>query len=102
MLANSALCLLLVAAVASARQDAINDLVVSEVDRKVDISTHLVKITGSYVLENAGKASTGYFLVPIDESLQNYLSFFGASVNIRKNIYKIMLIGQLVGVNLLL
>ncbi|XP_052782111.1 dolichyl-diphosphooligosaccharide--protein glycosyltransferase subunit 1-like [Mya arenaria] len=74
-------CLLLFGAGAFGRQDAINvDLVISDVERKIDISTHLVKITNEITFENTGKSSTGYFLVPIDSSLQNYLSFFGASL----------------------
>lgn len=67
---------------AFARQDAINnDIVVNEADRKIDISTHLVKSTTAFTLENSGKASVGYFLVPLDAELQNYLSYFSASVS---------------------
>ncbi|XP_060587846.1 dolichyl-diphosphooligosaccharide--protein glycosyltransferase subunit 1-like [Ruditapes philippinarum] len=66
---------------AIARQDAINnDLTVSEADRKIDTATHLVKIVTTVTIENGGKSSTGYFLVPVDNSLKNYLSYFGASI----------------------
>ncbi|KAL4226817.1 proteasome regulatory particle base subunit [Mactra antiquata] len=64
-----------------ARQDAINnDLTITEADRKVDISTHLVKISTALTFENNGKSSTGFFLVPVDAALQDYLSFFGATI----------------------
>jgi hypothetical protein len=67
---------------AIARQDAINnDLTVSEADRKIDTATHLVKIVTTVTIENGGKSSAGYFLVPVDNSLKNYLSYFGASVS---------------------
>ncbi|XP_045164577.2 dolichyl-diphosphooligosaccharide--protein glycosyltransferase subunit 1-like [Mercenaria mercenaria] len=73
--------LLVVCNNAFARQDTINnDLTITEVDRKIDISTHLVKITSAVTVENGGKSSTGYFLVPIDTSLQNFLSYAGASI----------------------
>lgn len=63
------------------RQDAINnDLTITQADRKIDISTHLVKISTTVTIENAGKTSAGFFLVPIDSSLQNYLSYFGATL----------------------
>lgn len=66
---------------AFARQDAINsDLTITEAGRKIDISTHIVKIVSTITVENGGKSSTGYLLVPIDTSLQNHLSYFGASL----------------------
>lgn len=71
-----------------ARQDSINkDLEITEAERKIDISTHLIKITSAITIENGGKTSTGYFLVPIDTALRNYLSYFGASVRIMSTVY---------------
>ena len=69
--------------ISCARQDAINnDLVVAEAERKVDIATHIVKTSTALTLENAGRTSVGYFLVPVDPELQNYLSHVAASVSI--------------------
>lgn len=66
-----------------ARQDAINnDITITEAERKIDIATHLVKIVSTLTVENGGKSSAGYLLVPIDMSLKNHLSHFGASVSI--------------------
>lgn len=66
---------------AKIRQDSVNsDLILTNVDRKIDISTHLAKITSSITIENTGKASIGFFLYAVEPSLQDNLSYFGASV----------------------
>ena len=68
---------------AKARQDAVNsDLVLTNVERKVDISTHLAKISSSITIENTGKSSVGFFLYAVEPSLQDNLSFLGASVSL--------------------
>ena len=67
---------------AKARQDAVNsDLVLTNVERKVDISTHLAKISSSITIENTGKSSVGFLLYAVEPSLQENLSFLGASVS---------------------
>lgn len=66
---------------AKIRQDNVNnDLILTNVDRKIDISTHLAKITSSITIENTGKGSVGFFLYAVEPSLQDNLSYFGASV----------------------
>ncbi|ESO84348.1 hypothetical protein LOTGIDRAFT_196756 [Lottia gigantea] len=65
--------------VCSANQDSINnDLVNSKVERKIDISSHIVKITTSITIENKGSSSVKSYLFVLDNSLQNKLSFIGA------------------------
>lgn len=66
---------------AKPRQDTVNgDLILTNVDRKIDISTHIAKITSSITIENTGKASVGFFLYAVEPSLQDNLSFLGASI----------------------
>ena len=70
---------------AKIRQDNVNnDLILTNVDRKIDISTHLAKITSSITIENTGKGSVGFFLYAVEPSLQDNLSYFGASVSFWK------------------
>ena len=67
---------------AKVRQDAVNnDLLLTNVDRKIDISTHLTKIATSVTVENTGKSSIGVLLYVIEPSLQDHVSFLGASVS---------------------
>lgn len=78
------ICFVLAIAVnfAFARQDSINnEVVITEAERKVDIATHIVKTSTVCTIENTGRSSLGFFLVPIDQELQNYLSYFSASVS---------------------
>ena len=73
--------------VAAARQDAVNaDIVFTNVDRKIDISTHLVKISSAITLENNGKSSVGYFLIAIEPILKESLSFVGAAVCLKNSL----------------
>lgn len=66
---------------AKARQDSVNnDLTLTNVDRKIDISTHLAKISSTITIENNGKSSVGFFLYAVEPSLQDSLSFLGASI----------------------
>ncbi|KAL3853057.1 hypothetical protein ACJMK2_016639 [Sinanodonta woodiana] len=66
---------------AKVRQDTINgDLVLSKVERKIDITAHIVKVHSVVTVENGGSSSAGFFLVALDPSLQNYISYVGATV----------------------
>jgi len=66
---------------AKVRKDSINnDIVITNVERKIDISTHLVKTSASVTVENKGKTSAGFFLVTVEPSLQNQLSYISASI----------------------
>ncbi|KAK7490567.1 hypothetical protein BaRGS_00018170 [Batillaria attramentaria] len=53
-------------------------LVVTQVERKIDIASHLVKTYTSITIENKGSASVRSFLFVIDPTLQNKVSFIGA------------------------
>lgn len=65
----------------SANQDKINEgLVNSKVERKIDISSQLVKLSSSITLENSGSKATKSFLVAVEPSLVDHLSFAGASI----------------------
>lgn len=66
---------------AKVRQDAVNkDLSLSNVERKIDVQTHLVKMSSKVTVENSGKSSTGFFIVAIEPSLKDHLSYFAASM----------------------
>ncbi|XP_048740407.2 dolichyl-diphosphooligosaccharide--protein glycosyltransferase subunit 1-like [Ostrea edulis] len=63
------------------RQDTIDNAIVnSKVERKIDVATHLVKLTTTITLENTGKMPVKSFLYAMEPSLQNYLSFISANV----------------------
>ena len=67
---------------AKIRQDAVNnDLVLANVERKIDISTHLAKIVSTITIENTGTSSTGFFLYAIEPQLQENIAFLAASVS---------------------
>jgi hypothetical protein len=64
------------------RQDTIDNAIVnSKVERKIDVSTHLVKLTATITLENSGKSPVKSFLYAVEPSLQNFLSFISANVS---------------------
>lgn len=65
------------------RQDTIDNAIVnSKVERKIDVATHLVKLTTTITLENTGKMPVKSFLYAMEPSLQNYLSFISANVSL--------------------
>ena len=57
-----------------------SSIVISKADRKLDISSHLVKLGSALTVENTGKTSIKSFVYAIDPTLQSYLSFIGASL----------------------
>ena len=58
-----------------------DDLVLNKVERNVDVSTHLIKISTSIILENTGKTTAKYFLYAVDLPLQADVAFIGAAVS---------------------
>ena len=73
-----------------------SSIVISKADRKLDISSHLVKLGSALTVENTGKTSIKSFLYAIDPTLQSYLSFIGASVSLQNScsvvhVYRIQL-----------
>lgn len=64
-------------------QDTIDtSIVVSKVERKIDIASHLVKVSSSLTVENTGRSSVKSFLFAVEPALQDKLSYLGASVRI--------------------
>lgn len=64
-------------------QDTVDEnLVVTQVERKIDISTHVVKTYTSITIENKGSSTVRSFLYVLDPSLKTKLSFIGAVVSI--------------------
>jgi len=69
----------MLAAVFSKNSDVIDANVVnSKVDRKIDISTHLVKTTTSITIENKGSSSVRTYLFAVPAAFKDKLSFIAA------------------------
>lgn len=65
----------------SVNLDTVNSqLVNKKVQRVVDLTTHLPKITTSITLENTGNSGAKSFLFAVDPALKDYLSFIGAVI----------------------
>ena len=63
--------------------DSVNSNIVNEnVKRVIDISTHLVRITSTIVIENTGKSPISTYVYTIDNGLSDQLSFIKATVSI--------------------
>lgn len=52
-------------------------LVITEVSRKIDLSTQLAKVSTSLTIENGGDSATGYFYLAIEPSLVDKLAYVG-------------------------
>ena len=73
----------------AAGEDVINaDLVNVRVQRTVELSSHLPKISTRITLENTAKSAIKYFLIAIDPQISGNLSFIGAAVSIKYNIVR--------------
>ncbi|GAB1598881.1 dolichyl-diphosphooligosaccharide--protein glycosyltransferase subunit 1-like [Argonauta hians] len=78
-------CLLLVSLVAlhsvEAELEPVNsDLVLNKVERGMDVSSHLIKISNSLVIENTGKTTANHFVYLLDPFLQNHEAYIGATL----------------------
>ena len=63
-------------------QDTVDqNIVVTQVERKIDISSHVVKTYTSITIENKGSSTVRSFLYVVDPSLKTKLSFIGAVVS---------------------
>ena len=68
----------------AAPQDKINSgLVNVKVERKVDVSSQLIKISNSISLENGGSGAVKSFLIAVEPKLVDHISFVGASVSLK-------------------
>jgi len=72
---------LVLALLALSTADTINrDIVNKKIERKIDISTQLVKISSKVTLENTGSASVKSFLLPLTKAEKEHLSYVNAQV----------------------
>lgn len=71
----------LLATCCTANQASISaDLVNINVDRTVDLSSHLPKITNVITVENTGKSSVNSYIYAVDTSVADSLSYIGATI----------------------
>ena len=72
-----------------ASSDTINSAIVNKrVQRNVDLSSHLPKITTSITLENTGTSAVKSFLFAVEPALKDHLSYIGAVVRF-KNMFNV-------------
>lgn len=62
------------------------DIKFKNVDRTVDLSTQLVKVSSKITLENSGKSPVKSFLVAVEASAKNNLAFIGAKDSSNKDL----------------
>ncbi|KAF6214963.1 hypothetical protein GE061_009708 [Apolygus lucorum] len=64
--------------ISTANEVNVKDIVVKNVDRSVDISTQLVKISSKIQLENTGKSPVGKFLFSVEPNVKEQVAFISA------------------------
>lgn len=75
------LCMLMVLRWVQAEPESVNsDLVLNKVERGIDVSSHLIKISTSITIENTGKTTANHFVYVLDPYLQNHEAYVGATV----------------------
>ncbi|CAI9717890.1 dolichyl-diphosphooligosaccharide--protein glycosyltransferase subunit 1-like [Octopus vulgaris] len=78
------LCMLVVLLVlcrVQAEPESVNsDLVLNKVERGIDVSSHLIKISTSITIENTGKTTANHFVYVLDPYLQNHEAYVGATL----------------------
>ena len=73
---------MLLASCCGANQDVIDrNLVNSKVERTIDLTTHLPKISAVITIENTGSSSVKSFLFAVDNDLSAHLSIVAAVVS---------------------
>ncbi|CAH2102917.1 unnamed protein product [Euphydryas editha] len=63
-----------------------SDIKIKNVDRSIDISSQLVKITSKVTLENTGKVPVKTFLLAVEGTAKNNLAFIGAKDSSNKDL----------------
>ncbi|XP_063394811.1 dolichyl-diphosphooligosaccharide--protein glycosyltransferase subunit 1 [Cydia fagiglandana] len=63
-----------------------NDIKIKNVDRTIDISSQLVKISSKITLENAGSSPVKQFLLASERSAKNNIAFVGAKDSNNKDL----------------
>ncbi|CAG5136260.1 unnamed protein product [Candidula unifasciata] len=75
-----------VSAYCKVNQDTIDgNIVNAKVDRRLDISSHLLKTVTSITLTNKGSSAVRHFLFAVDPTLKDSLSYISASVKDHKS-----------------
>lgn len=78
----SLLCVFNVSLASTGEATTVNSGIVNKkVERNIDISSQLVKITSKITLENTANSPVTYFVFVIDEEVKNKLAFVTAHVN---------------------
>lgn len=78
------LCLLVAVAGVAGAQDAVNkDIINKKIERKLDISSQLVKVTNKITLENGGSAAVKSFLFALTPVEKEKLSYINVQVRVR-------------------
>lgn len=76
------LCLVVAAAGVAGLQDVVNrDIINKKIERKLDISSQLVKVTNKITLENGGAAAVKSFLLALTPAEEENLSFANVQVS---------------------
>ncbi|XP_068639814.1 dolichyl-diphosphooligosaccharide--protein glycosyltransferase subunit 1A-like [Aristolochia californica] len=57
------------------------DLVLSRVDRRIDLTSHIIRVSSSIKVENAGPAKASEFLLAIPDFQAKHLAYLSASSN---------------------
>lgn len=57
-----------------------SDVIIKNVDRQVDVSTQLAKITSKLTVENTGKSAVKTFIYAVEPQFKNLVAFIGAQV----------------------
>lgn len=69
------------ATICTANQASIDsNLVNNKVERTIDLTSHLPKVSSVVTIENTGASSVKYFLVAVDPTLTEYAAYVGAMV----------------------
>ncbi|XP_075992622.1 dolichyl-diphosphooligosaccharide--protein glycosyltransferase subunit 1 [Anticarsia gemmatalis] len=63
-----------------------SDIKIKNVDRTIDISSQLVKITSKITLENTGGSPVKSFLLAAEDNAKNNIAFFGAKDSSNKDV----------------
>lgn len=57
-------------------------LIVTKVDRSIDLTSQLVKVSSQVTIKNSGSGSTNDVLIAIEEQQLQYLSYFEVAVSV--------------------
>lgn len=58
------------------------DFIITKVDRSIDLTSQLVKISSQITLKNTGNEATNDVVIGVDENQIKYLSYIEAAVSV--------------------